>query len=460
MDQLPAQENAQQSVSEEPVLSSTQSIPKFGLIVSIVILFLMIFGGLFWYLHFQKPKKSKKQWVGLLITDKGLVKINPQGILEKDAESQVKDIDSPVHIHKLLQDGRILFIGSPETPQSPQQNIIYVWNVDFTENPKPLLEAPADQKIQAFALSPDKKLAAVTFVTKTESDMQQEVYEKLDNQGLEKEKWSKEYEKIFAELEKELQEKRRIITIYETSTSRVVKTLKLEPLKPPSRRIGTLGRLLWNEAGLFALDHLETVLFDPNSWQVKQIIPYNWESILISPDGSKYLITDVNLAVRKIPGGEIIAKFNAPEFIAPEQVDGNKDDLEQIGWLGPSVFSQDSKKLLIQGRSIGTQTNFMIWELDTESGKTQKIGDSEILHNTGLKDQLTPDEWRRTRKKSAFHFLVYCPTGEKIFFAVNYPFGDRQGSTDLYQLKLGQPKAEFIHSFNSKMVGFWGWYLP
>lgn len=247
------------------------------------------------------------------------------------------------------------------------------------------------------------------------------------------------------------------LLIYDLKNGGLASTIKLQIIegKPPRE---SADKLIWKPSGLFVFEWREIILFNPQNGQIIDTIRDERRggaaplggSIIFSPDGSKYYDPVVaTLAVRKIPGGEIIGKVDAPEAIGKEQVDEKTDLKNRFGWAGPSVFSQDSKKLLIQMRSID-QTNFMIWELDLESGKTQKIGDSGILKFGSIPvDQI----------KSLFLFMTYSPTGDRIFFAANYPTGDKIGATDLFQLKRGEQKAEFIDSFDGLNVFFLGWYL-
>lgn len=374
------------------------------------------------------------EWIGLLATRDGLAKINSQGQLEKDSRLKAKTFVPPGFVAdrlgalKLLQNGSVVSLES-------EANTIYTWGIATPQDPpKPFFAVSENKKIASFAISPDNKQIAIISVTATDAQLQEEL---------------------------------RTVSIYEIPTGKVAKTLKLKLLSTPASRTGA-GKLLWNKAGLFVLDESEITLFNPDEWQIADIIP-DIETgagplrkyILISPDGSKYYNPlDPSLAIKKIPGGEILGKVDAPEIISLKEINEKTDKENRFIWVGPAVFSDDSKKLLIQMRSIN-QNNFMIWEFDTETGNTQQIGNSNIL-DFGL----MPKEKNVVGVKSFFLFLAYSPLGDKIIFAANYPTLDHIDSTDLYQLKRGQQKADFIDFFSAPTirsagsdVSFLGWYL-
>ena len=414
------------------------------------------------YVYFKTVKPSlapetsvKKEWVGIVETKKGLVKLSPQGILERDSSSKVKAVIPPwskaldegdAVPRDLLQDGQIVFTGSPKIPSATKEHILYSWTVDSSTSPTPLLKLSNGQKIQSFAVSPNGKQVGIISITRT----QEEIYEDQSLRGLPTE----EARKIVEERNKQLEQEIATISIYDLEKGKLVNTLKLQLIEGKPR--GSADKLVWKTSGLFVLGSREVTLFNPQRGQLIDTIrdegrtgagPLR-DSILFSPDGLMFF-DPIQSTVRKIPGGEIIARFEAPEIVSPERIDETKDLENQIMWVGPSVFSQDSKRVILQGRSV-TQKNFIIWELDLESGKTQKIGDSGILKFGSIPvDQI----------KSLFLFMTYSPTGDRIIFAANYPTGDKIVATDLFQLKKGEQKAEFIDLFDGLNVFFLGWYF-
>lgn len=404
----------------------------------------------------QQTSPSYKEWFGVIATKDGLVKIDPQGKLERDSSNKVKVIVPPwlqafnegtTTPFVLLEDGQAVFVGSPKiSSATTMENTIYSWPVDSSREPQPLLQILEGQKIRSFAISPDYRQAAVISVTRTAD----EIYEgeELRNLSLEESK------KILEERTKQLEEELGIVSVYDLKTGAVTNKLELKAIENISRE--SAAKLIWKKTGLLVLELRELNLFNPQNGQIVDTIedtsniqgrtgPLR-DIILVSPDGSKYF-HPTESTVRKIPGGEIIAKINATEIVNPDSIDENKDLKQQIIWAGPAAFSEDSKKLLFQGRSV-TQNNFIIWELDLESGQTGKIGDSEILKSGSIPV---------AKIKSLFLFLTYSPLGDRIFFAANYPAGD-PAATDLFQLKQGEQKAEFINLFDGIDVSFSGWY--
>ena len=454
--------NATQSSISPPSNRSFLST-KIVLLIGALVVGLIVAG----FIYFQTIKSSstpeitkqvKKDWVGVIYTKEGLVKLSSQGKLEKDGDGKIRTFMPPwlkasnegtFVPRELLQDGQMVFVGSPKIPSAPKENIIYSLGIDSTKTPKPFLKTPDGQKIVSLAVSPDSKHIAVISVTRTNDQL----LEGLEDLEFESEEWKK----ISAEREKELQEQTRTISIYETDTGQIIRTLKLMLLDPPSRRIGG-GRLLWNQTGLFSIDRPEITVFNPTNGEIIDTIPdistgpgsSLSKTILISPDGNKYFS---QYLVKKIPGGEIIGQLDTNYLSRVkfhEEPDIEAEDLEnKLVWDGPSIFSSDSEKVLIQGRN-GTQTNFVILELDIESGKTIKVGDFEILQLSSIPS---------SEIKSLFLFLTYNPLADKIFFAANYPTVDKTAVTDLFQLQKGEQKAQLIDQFDDPYVSFLGWYL-
>ena len=435
------------------------------LLVIFILVAVLIAGSIFFILKddidipkiIQQTSPSSKEWFGVIATKDGLVKIDPQGKLERDSSNKVKIIvppwskalDEGVAVPRdLLEDGRIVFIGSPKIPLATKENILYSWAVDSSTSPSPLLELSNGQKIQSFAISPDHKQVAVISVTRTAD----EIYEgeELRNLSLEESK------QIIEERTKKLEGELGIVSIFDIKTGEVTNELVLKPVENSSR--DTAAKLIWKKPGLLVLELRELNLYYPQNGQIIDTIEdTSWiqgrteplrDVILVSPDGSMYF-NPAESSVRKIPVGEIIAKITAPEIVNPESIDESKDLEQQIIWAGHSAFSEDSKKLVVQGRSV-TQNNFIVWELDLESGQTKKIGDSEILKFGSIPV---------AKLKSLFLFLTYSPLGDRIFFAANYPDGD-PAATDLFQLKQGEQKAEFINLFDGINISFLGWYSP
>ena len=448
---------------ENPVEIKKKNWIKISLFVLIgVLIFIVLATAGFIFFKTVKPSLTpetsvKKERVGIVETKKGLVKLSPQGILQRDSSSKVKAVippwskalDEGVAVPRdLLQDGQIVFTGSPKIPSATKEHILYSWTVDSSAPPTSLLELSNGQKIQTFAVSPDRSKIAIISVTRT----QEEIYEDQSLKDIPVE----EVKKIIEERNKQLEQELATISIYDHQRRELVNTIKLKLVEGKPRE--SADKLVWKPTGLFVLGLWEITLFNPKDGQTIDTIRDEGRagaaplsgSIIISSDGSKYYDPVVaTLAVRKIPGGEIIGKVDAPEAIGKERVDEKTDLKNRFGWVGPSVFSQDSKKLLIQMRSID-QTNFMIWELDLESGKTQKIGDSEILKFQAIPvDQL----------KSLFLFMAYSPTADRIIFATNYPAGDKTGTAGIFQLKRGEQIAELIDLFGGLNVFFLGWYL-
>lgn len=451
MEEIPAKASDQPSVLNEPPSKPTQRGLKS---IGLVVVPLLILGGLLGYFYLRSSETSEttkgKKWTGVLATREGLVKISPEGELEKDNNDKIEIIVPPwtktdkVSSLRLLKNGQVVFTTRSEDSLKYKKNVVYSWNIDSSDPAKDFFTVKESKKIGPFAISPDSKQIALISYTRSGS----ELYEGLENLSQE------ELKKLLVEREKQFQDELRTISIYDLSSGSLTKSLKKKLLDSPSRRTGG-GKLLWNEAGLFSLDRPEITLFDTQNWEVKDSIPDVGtglgplhEHVVISPDGSKYFNpTDSTLAVKKVLGGEVIAKFDAPEFIPPEQINDKSDLEKQIVFVGPAAFSSDSKKVMIQGGSV-RGTNFMVWELDLATNKTKKIGDSEIT-SLGSTSEV----------KSFFLFLTYNPSANRIIFAANKGRGNEIGPSDLFSLKLGEQKATFIDSFEGLDASFLGWYL-
>lgn len=463
----------------------------FAVILVVLAIFLVAIIGfsLFFIGRNIKPPEIIKQltsieteWGGIIATDKGFLKINPQGTLEKDSNSQAKIFQPPGinvdndpkyeaadhlifrGLYAFSDDGRIIFVGSPNVVSAPKRNTIYSWSIDTTDDPVPLLEIEEGRKIQALVASPDNKQVAIISVLLTGRDL----YKNLDK--LYPGSSQEELTKIFEEGEKQLQEDLRTISIYNLKTGKAVNLLKLNEPSPSREGRSRPAKLLWNKTGLFVIEPTDPHIFNPQTGESIVTIAPVGSFEVISPDGSKYYDRRRSV-VRKTTDNELVAKLYAPEFISEEQVDENADLEKQIVWVGPAAFSPDSTRVIVSGEGA-YKTNFMIWELDTETGKTIKIGDLNILP---YEDVSKPETRKRLGMSFSLHELFYHPLGDQILFVLeifenpHLKGAYRSGyfpETNLFQLKRGENKAEDLGLLPSResshvdpeSISFLGWY--
>lgn len=426
------------------------------------------------YVYFKTVKPSltpikesaKKEWVGVIATNEGLIKINSQGVkgkepflppgITRDFFKSLTDYDDDRRnkFMNLLEDGRLVFVGSREITSAPNRNTIYYWDIEGNDDPKIMLEIAEGQKIQSFAVSPDGKQLAVISVSRPE----EELYEGLGNLD------AAQKEKTLVERAKELREQNATIFIYDLENKQLKNTLKL---KNGEADRNSAGKLVWRKVGLFVLELSEINVFNPsNGEMIENIKDVAWlegrlqslsETIVISPDGSKYYNSTTG-EVRKIPGNQTIAKLNAPEFIPPELVNEKADLEKQIVLVGPSAFSPDSKRVIVQGGSVNL-TNFMVWEINIENNTTQKLGDIDTmgirLHPKG--------QISLSGGGYYFTFISYHPSGKEILFSLFAGTQHGQNPTDLFWLRLSEQKTNRIpislSAFNLRDISFLGWYL-
>lgn len=408
-------------------------------------------------------KVASREWIGLLRIKEGFVKINAQGVLEKDSGSKLKTLVPPglkieeISRLELLEDGRIVFVGSPDIFLAQKVDTVYFWLIDSPGSSKPLFKITEGQKIQSFAMSSDYRNVAIGSVTRTSS----ETLEGLEGLSF----GSDEFKKVAQEREKQLQEESRTITIYDINSSKVIQTLKLKLMDPPSRRTGAPG-LIWRKNRLFAEDIYEITVFDSSTWENLGTVkndesitgPLQPSTIVISPDGTKYY-NITTLEVRSIPENKLITRLNVPEFITLQQVNENTGE-DKIVHPGLAAFSLDSKKIIIEGTSLG-ETYFVIWEMDLESGVSKKVGDFYSLDYESLTERT-----KLINDKKGILFIDFTPSDEKIIFSVYSEKEHTKSRLDFFSLKLGEEKTQYHHNFAEVSgfpdlgnISFLGWYL-
>jgi len=329
----------------------------------------------------ERTKIEGTRWTGLIAGEAGLLEIIPEQEDVNYLQQQQSFLPPGVPVtfwksladyaHEdrkrfvvTLDDGRIVFIGSPEISTAPDQNTLYSWSVDSKENPVPFVRIANSHKIKFFTLSPNKQKVALVAITRSE----EEIYNGLDN--LNSDEQLAAVHKRVADLENEL----RTIFIYETSSSERTKTLKIGPDQALDPKKGLteyeIKRLIWNQAGLFVVPlFAEAVLLDPEKEQTLATLKGNYrrESIRISPDGQYYIWND--LVVKNTLTGEIAAQISLDDF---------KQKYDIIA-LGPYIFSPDSKKVAAIVASDPTYDDFVVFETNIETGNTERIGGVENL---------------------------------------------------------------------------------
>lgn len=429
--------------------------------VSIIVIFTSVIAVLLLKNKSSEPINSnqrsadsgEKQWKGLLLTKSGLIKTNDQGIFEKkDGNTVIYPTPKIIRAgdfnpFRLREDGELLVIGSSDVSTDFSTNVLYGWNVGSKEGFRPIFRLEKGKKIQVFAFSPDYKQIAITYVTRTNSEQ----LEYIDSSKIDADTIKKELETR----EKILQAELRTVTIYDATTSQVVASLQLPPVQSPSRRIGSPA-LVWNKKGLFTKEMYSITIFDANTWKEIGSIAGTVQPsyIIISPDGAFYY--DITtLEARSIPGNALIAKLDAPEFIAPNQMNENTRE-DKIVHPSFATFSNDSKKLIITGTSLREQY-FVIWELNLKTGKTRWIGDLNSLDFGENIDY----QW-----KKAFMPLYFTPNDSKIVFNLYQEKEHAIGRLDYFTFTLGGVKTDYHERFTDvtgwpdlSSVNFLGWYV-
>ena len=406
-----------------------------GTIAGVLLVFAL--GGIFLLLDGGRNQVSptprlvnpeQTRLLGLFADERGFLKIDPQtediyddylqqqpflppGVSLDFWESLADAHEKRERFLEVLEDGRIIFIGSPEIPTAPEENTLYVWSIDSNEEPTPLVRIFENRKVQFFTFSPDKKEAAIVAITKTE----EQIYEDEGLLNLGKEKRLEEIQKRIVTL----QDEQRTILVYDVRSNRLVKTLKVGPEIPSSQERGTadykIRRLVWNESGLFAIpffaDFAESVLLDPRKDQVLATLKVGYDSrnIQISPDGRYYLGDD--LVVRNTLTGTQIARVSLDDF---------KPRYEIIS-LGPYAFSPDSKKVTVMVASSPIHEDFSILETDINTNETKRVGGTESLESV----------WGSQEKIDLL----------KVRFIFSSMFYDREGGTYLIILGYEDPKS-------------------
>ena len=241
-----------------------------------------------------QSKNGKGEWKGVIWTANGFIKIDSNGMLENRQYNPIlpKGMSSE-YIHnnftgisnlgedifknalQVLNDGRIVFIGSPEISTANQEDTLYSWRIGSLENPKPEFTLPNRQKIERFTYSSDNQYIALISVT---------LYGKNigDIKTLPLNIAQDEFEKRAKKLSEEL----KIITIFDVNTRKSVKMLKLDKKEALSNRLAWKGNYLYVfDIGMFRV-------FDMSSYEVvytsgKSASGPIGDDITISPDGTK-----------------------------------------------------------------------------------------------------------------------------------------------------------------------------
>lgn len=114
-------------------------------------------------------------------------------------------------------------------------------------------------------------------------------------------------------------------------------------------------------------------------------------------------------AVRDIHTGNVTSTLIIPELIHPSKYKSYQDADKFFIFIGPTGFSNDSKKVVFTAQSVSMK-NIRFWEHDLETNKTSVLADKEIL---GSDAQKLEPSWRLN-----FTFVTYNPSDENIIFPI------------------------------------------
>lgn len=449
---------------------------KFTLIIAIGVILISVLGVLGSYMLIAKDKQyssginkdsttppitdtnqntkmpdAKGEWKGVIWAGKGFIKIESNGKLENREFSAMlpKGMRSEYvssnftgksnnggdifkNAFQLLNDGRIVFIGSPEISTAIKEDTLYSWRMGSLEDPRPEFTLPSGQKIERFAYSPDNNQLAVISVTL----YPKEIYDLPDNSNL------LTFGFAQAEIEKrtkKLLEELKIVTFFDVNTKKPIKVFNIEKKDQLS------NRLAWRGNYLYVFDSFKFRVFDMNSFEVVYESDESdhgpiGDDITISPDGTKF-INVYEQIIKVLPTKENLIQFSEPTV------------------TGYNAFSFDSKKLLVQKTREGSgilSDVVAFGEVDLTAGKLKMIGTFESLID-GLTLDKSKGEW-------GYHIpmAVYNPAGDYVIFTVDTQGSNYVYSTDIYGLNLEEARVEGnnlkILLVTDREIAFIGWY--
>lgn len=398
----------------------------------------------------QSPS-AKGEWKGIIWAENGFIKIDSNGMLENQKFNPVLPKGmSPEYIDynftgisnlgddifknafQVLNDGRIIFIGSREISTADKEDTLYSWKIGSLENPKPEFTLENGQKVERFIYSPDNKYIALISVTLYAKN----IYEEL---GDIKTTSLKIVQVEIEKRDKKLSEELKIITIFDVNTKKPIKILKIDKKDEQS------NRLAWKGNYLYVFDNFMFRVFDMSTYEVvytsgKSGTGPIGDGIIISPDGTKYIDVSGQL-VKVIPTNENLISFETSTDV--------------------SAFSLDSKKLLVEkttvyGQAPGDVDVVAFGEVDLEAGKLKMIGAFESLID-GLKLGASKEVWGYFAPMA-----VYNPAGDVVIFTMDTQGSGTVYSTDIYALHIGETKAKGnnlkISLGTARDVAFMGWY--
>lgn len=391
----------------------------------------------------QSPN-TKGEWKGVIWAKNGFIKIDSAGMLENQKFNPTLPKGmSPEYIYdnftgisnpgedifknafQVLNDGRIVFIGSREISTANKEDTLYSWKVGSLENPKPEFTLTNGQKIERFTYSSDNQYIALISVTLYAKN----IYEEPDaSRAL-----------PLNNVLKKLSEELKIITIFDVNTKQPIKTLKIDKDDAQS------NRLAWKGNYLYVFDTAMFRVFDMSIYEVVYTSGKGesgpiGDGITISPDGTKYIDVSEQL-VKVIPANKNLAGFETPTNV------------------GYNAFSLDSKKLLVQKTKDNSQLLgdvVAFGEVDLEAGKLKMIGTFESLID-GLKLGASKEVWGYFPPMA-----IYNPAGDVVIFTMDTQGSGNVYSTDIYAIHLGETKAKGnnlkISLGTARDVAFMGWY--
>ena len=384
---------------------------------------------------------NTKEWTGILWAQKGFIKINTQGQVEKDTTGNATFFLPPgmkaEYIYnnftgisnngedifknalQLLDNGRLVFIGSPEIKTAIKRNTLYSWQIGSQEYPKPIFELNNGKKIHRFTFSPSKEKVAIVSITKDEMEVSLETKDA--------------FQSSLENLRKEL----GTVNIYNISTNQQLKSIEFEKQSEGGSRLAWKGKYLYffKNRGfwVFDLDKEETI-YTESSTQCES------DRVVISQDGTKFTCV-LDQLVKTVPSKENLVKFEVPTYVSY------------------NAFSFDSKKLLVAKTKDNTSLLSDIdalGELNLNTGKINIIGKLEFLI-----EDLHLD---RSKEESGYYlpFAVYNPTGDFVIFTIDKHGSNYVNSTDIYYFHLEDSKTKVnnlkIDLATPRDVAFIGWY--
>ncbi|MEK7617081.1 MAG: hypothetical protein AAB414_03425 [Patescibacteria group bacterium] len=406
--------------------------PIFVLIGILVLA--LIAGGVFYLGKINNTSPgtpSKTEWKGVIWNGKGFITVNSKGEIVKDQNRNVNSVLPPgmksnyivknftsisnngedifKNAVQLLDDGRLIFIGSSDIGTAIREDTLYSWKFNAQELPKPLMKLPQEKKIRRFTFSPDKKKVAIISISADEK-----------------------------ELDKELD----IIHIFNVDTQQLITNLKIDR---ENEDTGLDNRLAWRGNYLYVFTTFQFRVFDMNNNQLfytsdKSESGPMGDNVIISPDGSKFIY----MPKQKV---EVLqALINPIELKMPALINYN-------------AFSFDSKKMLIQKskKTDGPLIGDEIGELNLENGEVDIIGSIESLASELQLDYSTKERY------FLLPFIVYNPAADYIIFPI-VADGNALRFVDLYSLKLDEQHAKTNLLEDVEMIttlrdfAFLGWY--